>query len=131
MGVKMADEDVKGTGWITYSGILLIIAGVSALLDSIWAFRYNDTLTDLVFFEDDLEVWGVIWLVVAVALVAAGFGVFRGETWAKWTGIGAASVAIWSNLSWAQVQPTQALIGVLLASLVIYGLAAYGDKGIA
>ena len=127
----MADEDVKGTGWITYSGILLIIAGVNALIDSIWAFRYNDTLTDLVFFEDNIEVWGVIWLIVAVVLVAAGFGVFRGETWAKWTGISAAAVAIWSNLSWAQIQPTQALIGVLLASLVIYGLATYGDEGMA
>ena len=127
----MVEEDVKGTGWITYSGILLVIAGVSALLDAIWAFRYNDTLTDLIFFEDNLEVWGVIWLIVGGVLVAAGIGVFRGESWAKWTGIVAAAVAIWSNLSWAQIQPTQALIGVILSSLVIYGLAAYGDKGIA
>lgn len=127
----MVEQDVKGTGWITYSGILLVIAGVSALLDAIWAFRYNDTLTDLIFFEDNLEVWGVIWLIVGGVLVAAGIGVFRGESWAKWTGIVAAAVAIWSNLSWAQIQPTQALIGVILSSLVIYGLAAYGDKGMA
>ena len=44
------------------------------------------------------------------------------------TGIAFASLAILANLSWAQVQPTQGLIGAILAGLVVYGLAAHGDK---
>lgn len=123
----MANDTVKGTGWVTYSGILLVVAGVGSLLDAIWAFRYSDTLTDLVFFENNLEVWGIIWLIVGGVLIAAGYGVFQGEQWARWTGIVAASIAILSNLSWAQVQPTQGLIGAILASLVVYGLAVHGE----
>ncbi|MGI9622689.1 MAG: DUF7144 family membrane protein [Acidimicrobiales bacterium] len=122
----MAD-DTKGSGWITYSGILLVVAGVISILDAIWAFRYNDTVADLVLFESNLEVWGVFWLIVGVVLLAAGFGVFQGEQWARWTGIVASSIAIWLNLSWAVVQPTQGLIGAILAALVLYGLAAHGD----
>ncbi len=77
----MADNDVRGTGWVTYSGIMLIVAGAIAVIDAIWAFRYSDTIADLWLFENNLEVWGVIWLIV----------------------------------------------GAVLATLVVYGLAAWGD----
>jgi hypothetical protein len=39
-----------------------------------------------------------------------------------------ASVAVLSNLSWAQVQPQQGLVGAILAALVIYGLVVYGEE---
>ena len=123
----MANEDVRGTGWVTYSGIMLIVAGATAIVDAIWAFRYNNTLADLWLFEDNLEIWGVVWLIIGIVLILAGFGVLRAESWAQWVGIVAASFAIVSNLSWAQIQPTQGLIGALLATLVVYGLAAHGD----
>ena len=125
------DATTKGTGWVTYAGILLLVAGVSSIIDAIWAFRYDDTLSDLVFFEGDLAVWGVIWLIIGGVLLAAGYAVFQGESWARWTGIIAGSVAIVSNLSWAQIQPTQGLIGAIMASLLVYGLAAHGETGAA
>ena len=124
----MADESTKGSGWLTYSGILLIIAGAVSIVDAIWAFRYDDTIVDLVLLEENLAAWGVIWLIVGVVLIAAGFGVMQKQQWARWTGIVAAGFAILSNLSWAQVQPTQGLLGALLAALVIYGLAVYGEE---
>jgi uncharacterized membrane protein HdeD (DUF308 family) len=122
--------DTKGTGWVTYSGILLILGGVIALFDAIWAFRYSDTVVDLILFENNLEVWGVIWLIVGAVVIAAGFGVFNAKPWARVVGIVAASLSIVSNLNWAQIQPTQALIAAILAALVIYGLAVHGDADI-
>lgn len=124
----MADEAKKGSGWITYSGIMLIIAGAVSIVDAIWAFRYDDTIVELVIFEENLAAWGWIWLIVGAVLVAAGFGVMQKLSWARWTGIIAAGFAVVSNLSWAQVQPQQGLIGALLAVLVIYGLAVYAKE---
>jgi hypothetical protein len=106
---------------------MLIVAGAVSILNSIWAFRYSDTLADLIIFEEDLEVWGIIWLVVGIILILAGIALFSLERWARWVGIVAASIAILSNLSWAQIQPTQSLIGAALAALVVYGLAARFD----
>jgi hypothetical protein len=48
--------------------------------------------------------------------------------WARWTGVVFASLAVVSNLSWAQIQPQQGLIGAFLAALVIYGLVVYGEE---
>ena len=124
----MADESTKGSGWITYSGIMLILVGTASIFDAIWAFRYNDTIVDLIFLEENLAAWGWIWLILGALLIAAGFGVFQKASWARWTGIIFAGLAVLSNLSWAQVQPQQGLIGVLLAALVIYGLAVYGEE---
>ena len=124
-------ESAKGTGWVTFAGIMVVVGGAASILDAIWAFRYDNTVVDLVFFEDSLTAWGWIWLILGVLLIIAGFGIFRGEPWAQYTGIVFASLAILANLSWAQVQPTQGLIGAGLAGLVVYGLAAHGDKAAA
>ena len=122
-----AESAREGSGWLVYSGIMLIVVGAVSVIDAIWAFRYSDTVVDLVFFENDLAVWAWIWLILGVVLIAAGSQVFNRAQWARWVGIVAAAVAIVGNISWAQIQPTQSLIGVILASLVIYGLAAHGE----
>ena len=124
----MANESTKGSGWLTYSGIMLIVAGAVSIVDAIWAFRYDDTVVDLVFLEENLAAWGWIWLILGAVLIAAGFGVMQKASWAWWTGIVVAGLAVVSNLSWAQVQPQQGLVGALLAVLVIYGLAVYGKE---
>ena len=117
----------EGSGWLVYSGVMLIIVGVVSVFDAIWAFRYSDTVADLIFFENDLAVWGWIWLIIGIVLISAGAQVFNRAQWARWLGVVAASVAIVSNVSWAQIQPTASLIGVVLASLVLYGLIAHGE----
>lgn len=124
----MDNGDTKGTGWVTYAGIMIVVSGFVSIVDAIWAFRYNDTIVDLVLFEDSLAAWGWIWLILGVVMILTGFAVFRGETWAQWAGVVFASVAIVSNLSWAQVQPQQGLIGALLSTLVVYGLVVHGDS---
>ena len=123
----MTAYESRGEGWITYSGIMLIVVGAVSVFDAIWAFRYSDTVADLIFFENDLAAWGWIWLIIGILLIAAGSQVFNRAQWARWVGIVAAALAIVSNVSWAQIQPAQSLIGVILASLVIYGLAAHGE----
>jgi hypothetical protein len=124
----MADN--QGTGWVTYSGIMLILVGFISIIDGIWAFRYNDTLVDLVLFENDLKIWGIVWWIVGAIAIAAGFGIFKAQPWARAVGVFGAALSIGSNLSWAQAQPTQALVGVILAALVIYGLIVHGEVDI-
>ena len=133
----MAEVDTEGSGWITFAGIMLVVAGVGAVLDAIWAFRFDNRLNEieenllLVVFDENLTFWGWVWLILGALLIAAGIAVFFRQQWARWVGIIAASLAILGNISWAQVQPTQAFIGMILAALVIYGLAAHGDRGYA
>lgn len=112
-------------GWATYAAIMLFGGGIVGLVNGVWAFRYNDREADLVFAERNLEVWGVASLAGGVVGLAAGIGLFYGKTWARWTGLAIAVVATVGNVAWAEIQPTQSLIGALINVTVIYALATH------
>ena len=114
-------------GWATYAAIMLFGGGLVGLVNGIWALRYDDAdaVGDaaLVLAERNLTVWGWVAVVFGILTLAAGIGVFRGEKWARWTGIVLAVFGILWSVGWAEIQPTQSLIGALIAASVVYGLA--------
>jgi hypothetical protein len=102
---------------------MLFGGGIVGLVNGVWALRYDEREADLVVLERNLQLWGAASLVVGAAMIATGIGVFYGKTWARWAGIGAALVAIVGTVAWAEIQPTQSLIGALISGSVIYALA--------
>jgi hypothetical protein len=129
----MATEpSTKGSGWITFAGIMLIVAGVTRMLDGFWALkRDNDLegfsgLQELLVFDDNLAAWGWIYLIIGVVLIVAGFALFGGAQWARWLGIVFACIAIFTHFMWMYAFPVQALIGVVIDTFVLYALVAYG-----
>jgi hypothetical protein len=119
----------RAAGWLSFAAALLVVSGVFKILDALWAFKYDDDVSDevqTVLFENDLASWGWVWLVVGIILILAGFAVVSGSQWARWVGIVAASLAAISFLPWIYYQPLWTILSVTLAVLVIYALAAYG-----
>jgi hypothetical protein len=122
----------RGTGWIIFSAVLLILAGLLNLVDGLWALDVANTSAisqeseDLLFYANSLETWGWIYTILGAVLVLVGFGLFSRNQWARWIGVGAASASAVTNMMWVFVYPIPALIHVALASMVVYGLTAYG-----
>ena len=82
-----------GAGWLAFAGRPRRQRAFK-ILDALWAFKYDDDVSDevqTVLFEGDLTAWGWVWLVVGIVLIAAGFAVVSGAEWARWVGIVAAS----------------------------------------
>ena len=117
-----------GKGWIIYSSIMLLLLGVKLILDGLWALDRSDTVVDDLLANNDLGTWGWVWLISGAVVFAAGIGVFLRQRWAQVVGIGAAVIAAFMNLASLYAYPIGSLVGVLLAVLVIYGLAAYGEE---
>ena len=115
------------SGWIVYSGIMLLILGIKLVVDGLWALDRSETVVDALFYSTDLGVWGWIWLISGVIVFAAGIAIFSRAQWARWVGVFAASYGLVVSLTWLFYAPIASLIGVLLASLVLYGLVVYGD----
>lgn len=121
-------ESTQSTsGWIVYSGIMLLILGIKLVVDGLWALDRSDTVVDELFYTTNLSTWGWIWLISGVVIFAAGIALFSRAQWARWVGVFAASYGLVVSLTWLFAAPIAALIGVLLASLVLYGLVVYGD----
>jgi hypothetical protein len=128
---ESAESAPRGVRWLAFAAALLAVSGIFKILDALWAFKYDDDVSEevqTVLFEDDLASWGWLWLGVGIVLVAAGFAVVTGAEWARWVGIVAASIAAITFLPWIYFQPLWTILSVTLAVLVIYALAAYGGS---
>ena len=134
--VFVADYDLPPTAeraanWLAFAGALLVIGGAFKIFDALWAFKYDDEVSEevqTIVFENDLASWGWVWLIVGIVLVAAGIAVVSRVQWARWVGIVAASLAAISFLPWIYYQPLWTILSVSLAVMAVYALATYGGR---
>ena len=123
---------MKRSGWLIFSAIVLIVAGVMRIFDAIWAFRYDGTVVDNLhdaFFGHSLTTYGWVWLIVGIILIVAGFVVLSPTPSitvdiARWFGIVASAIAAITAITWMPYYPVWAFIYIAIAVVVIYGLAA-------
>jgi len=122
----------RRSGWIAFAGIMLIIGGVMRFFDAIWAFSYHGTLPsdfEGALYGHSLKTYGWVYLVVAIILFLSGLGVLSGNQVARWVGVVAAAIWVISSIWWMPYYPIWSLTYVILGSLVLYGLIAYGSSG--
>jgi hypothetical protein len=122
-----AQGQKAGTGWIAFSGVMLIIVGLLDVVDGLWALDRADTKSSALLYADKLGGWGWFYLILGIILVLAGIGVFYRSQIARWIGIILGSIAIVSNMLWVFVFPITSLVVMFLATLVVYGLVVYGE----
>ena len=128
-----ADEPRRrGTGWIVVSAILLILAGANVLLNGLFALHadtaiQNNVKNALLFSSNNLDTWGWIFIIVGAVIVVAGFAVFGRARWAVYVGTLAAFLGIVISFFWLFTPYwPDAMISIVLAGFVLYGLGNYG-----
>lgn len=133
----LLSDTVKRSGWLTFSAVVLIIAGIMRMIDAIWAFGYHgaipDNLRDAVL-GHSLKTYGWIWPIIGVILIVAGALVLGpsdrpGAEISRWIGIIAAALAAITAIFVMPYYPVWSLIYIAIAIMVIYGLSAhYGEQ---
>ena len=125
------ETEVTGwTGWVTFAGVMMIIAGslgaifgLVAIVNDNWVvFTNRDAVSA------DLTGWGWIHLIVGALLVLAGFGVFTGNILARIIGVAVAVVSLIANFLWLPVYPLWSIIILTIDVLVIWALTAHGGE---
>ena len=119
------EQDVRPGGWLTFSAVILILAGIMRCFDAIWSFGYRgqlpENLKDAVL-GDTLATYGWWWLITGVILIGAGFAVLAGRDAGRWAGIAAAIIAALGAITWMPYFPVWSLVYVAIGIAVIYGL---------
>jgi hypothetical protein len=127
---------MRRSGWLTFSAVVLIIAGIMRVIDAIWAFGYKGPLPDNLqgaLLGHSLRTYGWVWLITGIILVAAGFLVLGpsdrpGAEVSRWVGIIAAALGAISAMFVVPYYPVWAILYIILAVMVIYGLSAHYDE---
>ena len=122
---------MKGDGWRFFAGTMLGLAGIMRFFDALWAFGHHGALPDN--FEGgvlghSLKTYGWVYLIVAIVLIGASFGVLTGSQFSRWIGMIGGSLLAISAVWWMPFYPVWALTYIGLGTLVVYGLAVYGDR---
>lgn len=129
-----AQRGPRGTGWIIFAGIMMVIAGANMFINGAWALRATSTQVasfknQLLFSDTNLDTWGWIYVIVGGIVLLAGIFVFMRARWAVMVGILAATVQAILAFFWIfSPQWPAALAIIVIDLLVLHALVAYGDR---
>jgi hypothetical protein len=126
---------MERSGWLTFAGVLLIITGIMRIFDSIWGFSYNGTVVDKLhgaLLGHSLTTYAVIWLIVGVVSVVAGYMVMKpgslSAEMSRRAGMAVAGFNAVLAVTWMPYYPVWALLYVAMGILVIYALVVRFDE---
>jgi hypothetical protein len=118
-------------GWTVFAFTALLLASLMRLLDAFWAFAYKGSTPDNLqnsVFGRHMTTYGWVWLVVALVLAAAAFGLLARSQLSRWIGVVAAGLAAISATAWLPYYPVWSLTYIGIGVLVIYALVVHGGR---
>jgi len=125
----MDTRETRGAGWQTFSGLVLALGGIFAVIDGLMAvYKSTFFVGNAVFVFSDLKTWGWITFALGALAIVSGLAVFSGREWARWVGIGIAGLGAIGQLITAQAYPLWSLMIMTVYVMAVYGLAVYGVR---
>ena len=124
------DQPTGWTGWITFAGVMMILAGSLNLFYGIVA-AVNDewvVFTNRANVYLDVSEWGWVHIVLGAIVLLAGIGVFSGNILARTVGVIVAAISLIANFFFIPVYPLWALTVIVIDVLVIWALTAHGGE---
>jgi hypothetical protein len=121
-------ESGWAVGGITFAAVMLIIIGTFQVIAGLVAIFDDDfyVVTANYTFDLDTSGWGWIHLLIGVALVATGFGLFSRSTWAGVTAIVLAMLSAIANFFFIPYYPFWSILVIALDVWVIWALTRPG-----
>ena len=124
--LSRAEED-RRSGWVTFAGVLLLLAGTLNIIEGIAAIdNAHFFVGNTNYIAGDLNTWGWVVLFIGVAQILVGLGIFAKNQFARWTGVGVLGLNAIAQLMFIPAYPFWSLSIFALDIHAIYGLVAYG-----
>jgi hypothetical protein len=133
-GDPVVNNVAKRSGWITFAGVMALLAGGYNTLSGIAALADDDTVASQakeVLYGIDLTAWGWFWLIVGLLQILTGVLIFQRNRWGLWLGVAFASLSGLMTVIVMFVFPLWALAVLTIDFLVLFGLLTESDEFLA
>jgi hypothetical protein len=120
-------ESPWASGFTLFAAVLMVVIGIWQVFAGIAALL-RDTVyvsTPEYIYSFDLTAWGWTHLLLGVLIAVAGFGVVRGQVWARVVGILLACLSLIANFMFLPHYPIWSLVIIALDIVIIWALATY------
>jgi hypothetical protein len=127
----VVDNVSQRSGWVTFAGVMALLAGGYNGLSGIAALADDDTLAAQageVLYGIDLTAWGWFWLIVGVVQLITGVLILQRNAWGFWLGVTFAGLSALLTVIVMFVFPLWALAVLVIDFLVLYGLLTQTDE---
>ena len=124
------DQRTGWTGWITFAGVMMILAGSLNLFYGIIA-AVNDewvVFTNRANVYLDVSEWGWVHIIVGAVVLISGLGLFSGNILARTIAVVVASISLVVNFFFIPVYPLWAITVIVIDLLVIWAVTAHGRE---
>jgi hypothetical protein len=121
----------RRSGWITFAGVVALLAGGYNALSGIAALTDDDTLASRateVLYGIDLTAWGWFWLIAGLLQLVTGALILARNAWGLWLGVGIAFLSALMTIFVIFIFPLWAIAVLTLDFLVICGLLTRSDE---
>ena len=114
-------------GLTVFAAALLVVGGVWHVFAGIAALVHDKVYLSIpeYLYSFDLTGWGWIQLLLGVLAGVAGFGILKGQTWARVVGIGFALLSMAIKFLIIPFYPVWSLLMIALDIAIIFALATY------
>ena len=118
------------SGWVTFAGVLLVIAGSLNVIYGIAAISDSSFFTENArYIISSLNTWGWIMLGIGLIQVVAAGSLWQGGLFGRVLGIAAASLSAIGALLSIPAYPFWSLAIFALSIVIIHQIAAHGTEG--
>lgn len=110
-------------GWALFTGLALLMMGTVDFLRGLNLSSYDGEKIANVFGIDNPDTWSIVFMIVGVIVIAAGFGVFTRTGWARYGGmLGVFIAAVVNGFFLMSDIGGAAGVALILDFVVLYGL---------
>ena len=125
-GSKVPGGSAAWASWVAFAGIMLMLVGVFSVIAGLAAAFEDQYFVKGVEGGDiyllSATAIGIIWIVIGVIKVWAGYALIQGRTWARLLGIALAFVHAVFDLTTLTTQPFISLIFIAFNVTILYAL---------
>jgi hypothetical protein len=118
------------SGWVTFAGIMLLMAGILNVIYGIAAIGNSDFFVQNAHYVfSDLKTWGWVTLVIGVLQFLGALSLWRGGFYGRVVGIFGAGLGAIAALLSIPAYPFWSLAVFALCIVIIHQIAAHGTEG--
>jgi hypothetical protein len=129
MSTQQAYSGLNRPGWLTFAAVVLFSVGFLRILSAIYYFADSARVVNVTggALGDNLFLWGLWDLIIAVLALSAGFSLLSGNTFGRIIGYTWAVLIIVQSFLIIGYAPWFGFGALLIAILVIYALSVSTD----
>jgi hypothetical protein len=131
---SLMDQGQRVTPWAGYllfAAAMLVLIGLFDFvfgLVAIFKDSYFEVPSRNLVVNVDYTAWGWVHLVLGVVAVVTGVGILDGKLWARFVGVGYATISAVVNLASLKASPVWASLIIAFDVLVIWALCTHGSE---